>query len=468
VSGAVDKLDFTSGVLPGGTLSFPARRSSARIDIYIAGDKTVESDEQFQINLSNPVGATIGKVNAVVKILNDDKAAAPSPVPKPPVPIQPTPVPAPPVSTNPTPTPTPVPTPVPAPVPAPPVIVGVDQTKYFDRSLIKKTLVDTVFSRDGFPRRISNNGCFTTRAWFDLQSDDPTKTGWVNRAFLDPGSDGEAFLGDLELAVYHNMSELNPFELGPDGLRIKMIPITDAMRAKLWPTFAMSPSNPNGSVQLRDMRFISGQVRLEHPEGPPPSTYQLYPDNWYTTNGYPVPVRNENAPWVCEIDPKGSYVSVKMKSAGISGQWPAICIYNYQNVFEFDVAEVIYTRRVSDGSKVTPVSVNFHKWKSTPHYPSPIVHKAYTPVPVDGSAWRDSDNELVDYGVLFTPGRCRYFQNEILVADFTIEVIDEPLTLQVLNQCIKGGTSDWIVGPMSVADAANATLTIEHIQVYNM
>jgi hypothetical protein len=41
----------------------------------ILGDAIVEGNEQFYVNLSNPVNALLGKAQSVVTLLNDDAAA---------------------------------------------------------------------------------------------------------------------------------------------------------------------------------------------------------------------------------------------------------------------------------------------------------------------------------------------------------------------------------------------------------
>jgi hypothetical protein len=55
-----------------GTLSFPIGSTSQTISIVINGDTTVEQNEDFFINLSNPTGATIADNQATGTIINDD------------------------------------------------------------------------------------------------------------------------------------------------------------------------------------------------------------------------------------------------------------------------------------------------------------------------------------------------------------------------------------------------------------
>jgi uncharacterized protein YhjY with autotransporter beta-barrel domain len=62
-----------------GTLIIPAGMTTMPITVQINGDTTVELDETFQVNLSNPVNAVLGNASAVVTILNDDQPVVVSP-----------------------------------------------------------------------------------------------------------------------------------------------------------------------------------------------------------------------------------------------------------------------------------------------------------------------------------------------------------------------------------------------------
>lgn len=55
-----------------GTLNFAANEATKTISITINGDKTLEPDETFTVNLSNPVNATIIDSQATGTIINDD------------------------------------------------------------------------------------------------------------------------------------------------------------------------------------------------------------------------------------------------------------------------------------------------------------------------------------------------------------------------------------------------------------
>jgi hypothetical protein len=60
-----------------GTVSIPVGSTSGSVTVFVYGDRTVESDETFGIQLSNPVGATLGAVSSqTVTIVNDDLALA--------------------------------------------------------------------------------------------------------------------------------------------------------------------------------------------------------------------------------------------------------------------------------------------------------------------------------------------------------------------------------------------------------
>ena len=59
-----------------GTLVIPAGASSATIEVTVNGDTEVETDETLTLQLSNPVGATLGNASAIGSIVNDDFAAS--------------------------------------------------------------------------------------------------------------------------------------------------------------------------------------------------------------------------------------------------------------------------------------------------------------------------------------------------------------------------------------------------------
>ncbi|WP_200155376.1 Calx-beta domain-containing protein, partial [Chromatium okenii] len=65
--------DFTSGVLPTGTVNFAAGVATATIAINVAGDTVFEPNEDFTVSLNTPVNATLGtSVNTTGTINNDD------------------------------------------------------------------------------------------------------------------------------------------------------------------------------------------------------------------------------------------------------------------------------------------------------------------------------------------------------------------------------------------------------------
>ncbi|MFM7560645.1 S8 family serine peptidase, partial [Cylindrospermopsis raciborskii] len=66
-----DATDF-GGTLPTGTVSFAAGETSQIITVNVSGDTTVELDEGFTVNLSNPVDATISNGTATGTITDDD------------------------------------------------------------------------------------------------------------------------------------------------------------------------------------------------------------------------------------------------------------------------------------------------------------------------------------------------------------------------------------------------------------
>jgi len=60
-----------------GTLTFAAGETSKTINVAVTGDTTVESDETFNVNLSNASNATIGDGQGVGTILNNDSSQPP-------------------------------------------------------------------------------------------------------------------------------------------------------------------------------------------------------------------------------------------------------------------------------------------------------------------------------------------------------------------------------------------------------
>ena len=65
--------DFTVG---SGTLTFAPGVTSQTVNVAVAGDTTVESDETFTVTLSSPSGATLGTATAIGTIKNDDTATS--------------------------------------------------------------------------------------------------------------------------------------------------------------------------------------------------------------------------------------------------------------------------------------------------------------------------------------------------------------------------------------------------------
>ena len=71
--------DFAGGAFPTGTVSFAAGETSKTITVNVAGDATVEPNENFTVTLSNPsAGTSIGTAAATSTILNDDSSATPT------------------------------------------------------------------------------------------------------------------------------------------------------------------------------------------------------------------------------------------------------------------------------------------------------------------------------------------------------------------------------------------------------
>jgi hypothetical protein len=75
--------------LPATPLTFAPGQTTREITVLVNGDSSVEADETFVLNLSNPAGATLGDAQGLGTIANDD-AAPPPPPPLPPPPPPPT------------------------------------------------------------------------------------------------------------------------------------------------------------------------------------------------------------------------------------------------------------------------------------------------------------------------------------------------------------------------------------------
>src|SRR5207249_9967058 len=70
-TGKADAADF-AGTLSTTTLSFAAGETSKTFVVNIAGDKTIEPDEEFAVTMLNPVNATLKNTSATGVILSDD------------------------------------------------------------------------------------------------------------------------------------------------------------------------------------------------------------------------------------------------------------------------------------------------------------------------------------------------------------------------------------------------------------
>jgi hypothetical protein len=79
VTRGISANEGTDYVAASGTLIFPAGEISQIIKVSVRTDRLVESNEQFNVELSSAVGATIAKRVGVGTIANDDVTAASSP-----------------------------------------------------------------------------------------------------------------------------------------------------------------------------------------------------------------------------------------------------------------------------------------------------------------------------------------------------------------------------------------------------
>ncbi|MBC3875799.1 Ig-like domain-containing protein [Undibacterium flavidum] len=66
--------DYTAA---SGTLNFAAGETTKTFNVVIAGDSTIESDEDFTVTLSSPTNATLGTANATGTITDDDSDNTP-------------------------------------------------------------------------------------------------------------------------------------------------------------------------------------------------------------------------------------------------------------------------------------------------------------------------------------------------------------------------------------------------------
>jgi len=66
---ATDNVDFGAGSI---VLNIPAGQTSQSVTVFIKGDTAVEGTENFFVNLSNPVNATIADAQGVATIVDDD------------------------------------------------------------------------------------------------------------------------------------------------------------------------------------------------------------------------------------------------------------------------------------------------------------------------------------------------------------------------------------------------------------
>ena len=72
---AIAGSDYTA---TSGTLTFLPGTTALTLDIPILGDPTIESDESFLVNLTNPFGAILATSQSTINILNDDLTVVPT------------------------------------------------------------------------------------------------------------------------------------------------------------------------------------------------------------------------------------------------------------------------------------------------------------------------------------------------------------------------------------------------------
>lgn len=73
IGGAADSVDFSGAI--SGTVTFAAGETEKTVQLLVAGDTTVETDEDFTVTLTNPSsGLTLGTASATMTITNDDLA----------------------------------------------------------------------------------------------------------------------------------------------------------------------------------------------------------------------------------------------------------------------------------------------------------------------------------------------------------------------------------------------------------
>src|SRR5882762_3312005 len=72
---ALQRTDYTTTI---GTLNFAVNETSKSFDVSIIDDVYVEGDENFNITLSNPVGATLGTPNPALVTITDNDSVTPT------------------------------------------------------------------------------------------------------------------------------------------------------------------------------------------------------------------------------------------------------------------------------------------------------------------------------------------------------------------------------------------------------
>lgn len=69
--------DFSGGVMPSGVISLTAGQANNTLTVNVAGDSTVEPDENFTVTLSNPSHGSLSTISAPAVIRNDDAYVPP-------------------------------------------------------------------------------------------------------------------------------------------------------------------------------------------------------------------------------------------------------------------------------------------------------------------------------------------------------------------------------------------------------
>jgi hypothetical protein len=71
LAGDTEPADYVGGALPSGIVTFDIDQTTAAIEVAVAGDTVFEEDEEFLVQLSDPINCSIGVASASSIIVNE-------------------------------------------------------------------------------------------------------------------------------------------------------------------------------------------------------------------------------------------------------------------------------------------------------------------------------------------------------------------------------------------------------------